>query len=506
MCKIFLSYSRKDYDVVRRIKQEIEQATKAKCWMDLDGISYKSPDFTKIIAPAIEQASIFVFILTPNSQESRFARNELLLAKARNKHIFFVEPCKCEMTSEFILEYGHHNINQYYINYHRQKLYEEIAGLLPQGFKEQSDTGQTQKSIITIGTVDVDDTNLQKAKSYFDNKLYIEAFRLFELAAEQGSPEAVSIINAGKQQILKEHIDADEEKDVDIEWENRMPLKPDQEWPEKTAITGDNYLVDLGYAKFNMIQVEGGELLLGATPEVTCSKEVKIVKIPSIYRPRKRFSEGLMLVENPEHKFGYLNDSLEEVIPCQYCNGGAFVNGIAPVYNNEKWGAIDTRGNIVHPFQYGNMYSIPNYKPVSRPKNEPFFIKNGRVIDKWNNEYNFFHGIPLLANNNDIYYLDQGVITCYTLERDLKGIWHDTIKFKKEGFTKRNGFRKEGFYQFYNHLAIICKNEKYGIINLSLDEIVPCEFEQICDFDLDSENTVACDSKGNFYHIKVKKK
>jgi formylglycine-generating enzyme required for sulfatase activity len=78
--------------------------------------------------------------------------------------------------------------------------------------------------------------------------------------------KAVNIITADKQ-IIKEHIDADEEKDVDIEWNSRLPLKPDQEWPTHTVITGDNYLVDLGYAKFNMIRVEGGELLLGATQE-----------------------------------------------------------------------------------------------------------------------------------------------------------------------------------------------------------------------------------------------
>ena len=135
MCKIFLSYSRKDYDIVRRIKQKIEQTTRAKCWMDLEGISYESPDFTKIIAPTIEQASIFVFILTPNSQESRYARNELLLAKTRNKHIFIIEPRECEMTSEFILEYGHYNRNLYYVDYQRQKLFEELFGLLnPNGY------------------------------------------------------------------------------------------------------------------------------------------------------------------------------------------------------------------------------------------------------------------------------------------------------------------------------------------------------------------------------------
>lgn len=66
---------------------------------------------------------------------------------------------------------------------------------------------------------------------------------------------------------IKEHVEANEEKEIEIEWEYHHPLKPDQEWPENIYITGDNYLVDLGYAKFNMIRVEGGEMIIGATQE-----------------------------------------------------------------------------------------------------------------------------------------------------------------------------------------------------------------------------------------------
>lgn len=94
--------------------------------------------------------------------------------------------------------------------------------------------------------------------------------------------KAVNVITADKQ-LLKEHIGADEEKEVDIEWESRMPLKPDQEWPENTAITGDNYLVDLGYAKFNMIRVEGGELLIGATQEQEADAETNEYPVHKVY-------------------------------------------------------------------------------------------------------------------------------------------------------------------------------------------------------------------------------
>ena len=78
--------------------------------------------------------------------------------------------------------------------------------------------------------------------------------------------KAENLITADKQTI-KERIEADEEKEIEIEWERHLPLKPDQEWPEQISITGENYLVDLGYAKFNMIRVEGGEMIIGATQE-----------------------------------------------------------------------------------------------------------------------------------------------------------------------------------------------------------------------------------------------
>jgi len=91
-----------------------------------------------------------------------------------------------------------------------------------------------------------------------------------------------------EKQLLKEHVDADEEKDVDIEWNNRLPLKPDQEWPEQKIITGENFLVDLGVVKFNMIRVEGGEYLMGATPEQEADSEaneypVHNVKVKTFY-------------------------------------------------------------------------------------------------------------------------------------------------------------------------------------------------------------------------------
>ena len=67
--------------------------------------------------------------------------------------------------------------------------------------------------------------------------------------------------------VIKAHIEADEEKEVEIKWAEHKSYKPDQEWPQKVMISGDKYTFDLGTLKFNMIRVEGGEMMIGATDE-----------------------------------------------------------------------------------------------------------------------------------------------------------------------------------------------------------------------------------------------
>lgn len=72
----------------------------------------------------------------------------------------------------------------------------------------------------------------------------------------------------GEAQILKKlYIDANEEKEVNIEWAEHKPILPDQEWPESTKICGDTYVVSLGNIRFEMIRVEGGSIEIGATKE-----------------------------------------------------------------------------------------------------------------------------------------------------------------------------------------------------------------------------------------------
>ena len=67
---VFISYSRRDIDLVKSIKAAIEEAAKVVCWMDLKAIESGSKRFTKDIIDGINNCGVFLFMLSENSQAS----------------------------------------------------------------------------------------------------------------------------------------------------------------------------------------------------------------------------------------------------------------------------------------------------------------------------------------------------------------------------------------------------------------------------------------------------
>ena len=63
------------------------------------------------------------------------------------------------------------------------------------------------------------------------------------------------------------------------------------------------------------------------------------------------FSEGLAGVEQNE-KWGFINTKGEVVVPCIYDDAVSFSEGLAGVEQNEKWGFINTKGEVVIPCIY----------------------------------------------------------------------------------------------------------------------------------------------------------
>ena len=103
---VFISYSRKDIELVSPIRASIEEAVGCKCWMDLKAIESGSKRFTKDIICGINNCKVFLFMLTENSQRSEFALRELDFADKKGKHVVIVNVNDSPLTDEFQFLYG----------------------------------------------------------------------------------------------------------------------------------------------------------------------------------------------------------------------------------------------------------------------------------------------------------------------------------------------------------------------------------------------------------------
>lgn len=120
-------------------------------------------------------------------------------------------------------------------------------------------------------------------------------------------------------QTLREHIDADEEKDIDIHWDEHKPFIPHQEWPEAKKISGDTFRVGLGNIQFEMLRVDGGTLEIGATKEQGTDVEnneypAHIISLQTFYMGRFPITQNIwetVMGYNKSH-FKYKEETIIE--------------------------------------------------------------------------------------------------------------------------------------------------------------------------------------------------
>ena len=103
--EVFISYSRKDYEKVKAVKDEIDSLVGIDCWMDLDGIE-SGEWFKKVIISAINRHETLLFMLTPNSMNSPFAMKELGFAAKKGKRIVLVDLENTQLNDDFIFDYS----------------------------------------------------------------------------------------------------------------------------------------------------------------------------------------------------------------------------------------------------------------------------------------------------------------------------------------------------------------------------------------------------------------
>ncbi len=103
--EIFISYSRRDFDTVKAIKDQLDRELGIECWMDIDGIE-SGEQFEEVIVKAINTHEVFLFMLSPHSMASEYALDELAFAKRKGKRTVLLYITPCEMTDNFSFKYS----------------------------------------------------------------------------------------------------------------------------------------------------------------------------------------------------------------------------------------------------------------------------------------------------------------------------------------------------------------------------------------------------------------
>ena len=103
--EVFISYSRKDYEIVKAVKDEIDSLVGIDCWMDLNGIE-SGEWFKSVIISAINSHDTLLFMLTPNSMISPFAMKELGFAAKKGKRIVLVDLKNTQLNDDFLFDYS----------------------------------------------------------------------------------------------------------------------------------------------------------------------------------------------------------------------------------------------------------------------------------------------------------------------------------------------------------------------------------------------------------------
>ena len=121
---VFISYSRKDSEIVKAIYEWLGKAG-YKCWLDVDGM-FSGVSYKKVIVDAIKRSKVLLFMSSENSNKSLNVVSEISIAMKYGKKII---PVRLDMSpySESI-EYD--ILNHDYVVYDKSRTEESNREML----------------------------------------------------------------------------------------------------------------------------------------------------------------------------------------------------------------------------------------------------------------------------------------------------------------------------------------------------------------------------------------
>ena len=206
------------------------------------------------------------------------------------------------------------------------------------------------------------------------------------------------------------------------------------------------------------------------------------------------FSEGLATVELND-KYGFIDETGREVIPCKYDWAEDFNDGLAQVCLNGKWGLVDKTGREVIPLKYNNVCLFyEGFARVNLSGKWGFIDTTGKEVIplKYDNAWNFFEGLAPVKLNRKWGFIDKTGREVIPLKYDdawefIEGGLAKVKLNRKYGYIDKTGrevipLKYDGIGKFQDGLAPVELNDKYGYIDKTGREVIPFKYDAVSPF------------------------
>lgn len=131
------------------------------------------------------------------------------------------------------------------------------------------------------------------------------------------------------------------------------------------------------------------------------------VVIPPIWDIASNFHEGYAKVASAhilynhtynDYREGYffIDKTGQLLTPTIWGEASVFINGIAMVQKNFKWGFINTRGTLIHPLLWDDIYPLPN-QVLPRPNFQ--YIDDEEGLGPWEGRSLFLDGLIVVVKD-----------------------------------------------------------------------------------------------------------